>query len=157
MPHDNEWLLLEIATGLQKLSTLSLDRTPAAEILVGTAGTWLEVLTFDRVWDEARDAPRVRAAFITLARTREAWPAPKLLIEALPPSKQVALEAPREISDSPELRAVMAGADPREVLGITELGPEAVSARRSGLDAAEQELRQHYGTDGKAAAAGPDA
>jgi hypothetical protein len=32
-----DWLLTEVATGLQKLMTLSLDRTPAANLITATA------------------------------------------------------------------------------------------------------------------------
>lgn len=46
--------------------------------------TWHEALTDGRSWDQQRDAPRLRKAFVTLARTRTSWPAPLHLIEALP-------------------------------------------------------------------------
>ena len=78
-------------TGLQKLACLSLDRTPAAEMLVGTAAAWTEALTADRSWDESRDASRVRAAFVTLAKTCRRWPAPVEFTEALPSSAQLAI------------------------------------------------------------------
>ena len=38
-----------------------LDRTPAAEVLVGTAAAWAEALTADRAWDQVRDTPTPRA------------------------------------------------------------------------------------------------
>lgn len=73
-----------MATGLQKLSCLSLDRTPAAEVLSGTAQAWMEAITDGRAWDWGRDAERVRIAFRTLARTARRWPAPSEFLEALP-------------------------------------------------------------------------
>ena len=89
--HGNEWLLDEIATGLQKLACLSLDRTPAAELLTATARVWHEAITDGRAFDEQRDSPRIRQAFRTLAATREQWPAPRHLVEALPKIEQGAI------------------------------------------------------------------
>lgn len=85
MEHGNEWLLDGIATGLQKLACLSLDRTPAAEVLSGTAGAWLEALTEDRAWDEHRDSDRVRRAFVKLALVCRRWPSVPEFLDALPP------------------------------------------------------------------------
>jgi len=58
------------------------------DLLPGTAAAWLETLTNNRVWDEFRDAPRIRKAFVTLAGSRSTWPAPKDLVDALPASEQ---------------------------------------------------------------------
>ena len=85
MQSETGWLELEILTGLQKLSCLSLDRTPAAEILSGTAQAWAEAVTDGREWDERRDAQRMRTAFVTLARTVRRWPAPADFLDAMPP------------------------------------------------------------------------
>lgn len=79
------WLEVEILTGLQRLACLSLDRTPAAEMLPGTAQAWIEALTDGRAWDEQRDAPRVRRAFVVLSKTVRRWPAPAEFMDALPP------------------------------------------------------------------------
>lgn len=86
-----EWLMDEILTGLQKLYPLSLDRTPAAEVLPGTAMAWLEALSHGRTWDRYRDAQRIRGAFVTLAQTCDRWPAPKQFLDALPRVEQAAL------------------------------------------------------------------
>lgn len=76
----------------------SLERTPAAEVLPGTAMTWHESLTFGRVWDEHRDTPRIRAGFVTLARTCRVWPLPAQLIDAMPShDPQAALPRPSSI------------------------------------------------------------
>lgn len=90
-------------TGLQKLACLSLDRTPAAEVLVGTAAAWAEALTADRAWDQVRDTPRVRSAFVTLAKTCRRWPAPVEFTEALPSSAQLSLVRESRVA-SPEVR-----------------------------------------------------
>ncbi len=66
-----------------------MNRTPAADVMRMTAATWLEALTQAKSWNQERDMPRIRQAFITLAATCTHWPQPKLLIDALP-------ELPRE-------------------------------------------------------------
>lgn len=116
MTHEPKWLLIELGKGLQKLATLSLDRTPAAELLTATARVWHEAITDGRAFDEQRDAPRIRQSFRTLANTREQWPAPKHLIEALPKIEQGAIgyevkpvsreEADRRMA---EIRATLSG------------------------------------------------
>ena len=80
-----DWLQDLVLSGLQKVYMLSLEGTPAAEILPGTALAWGEALVADRIWDEALDTDRIVAAFATLARTRERWPAPVHLLAALRP------------------------------------------------------------------------
>lgn len=70
---------------------LSLERTPAFDLIEGTAAMWCEAVTHGRVFDEALDAPRFRSAFSTLARTRTTWPAPLHFLEAMPPREQLAL------------------------------------------------------------------
>jgi hypothetical protein len=79
-----DWLLTEIATGLQKLYPLSLDRTPAFDVIPGTALAWVEGLTYGREWDQQRDTPRLRAAFSRLLAEAERWPAPRELLAMLP-------------------------------------------------------------------------
>lgn len=69
---------------MSKLLCLSLERSPAADMIAGTAAAWVEAVTFGRDWVESRDRQRFRAAFVTLANTREQWPAPKHFIESMP-------------------------------------------------------------------------
>lgn len=45
---------------------------------------WLESLCDGRAWDQQRDTPRIRAAFLALAKGRRTWPAPVDFIEAMP-------------------------------------------------------------------------
>ena len=87
----DKWIQNEIMDGLSKLLCLGLERTPAADMIEGTAMMWVESLSDGRVWDEALDAPRFRKAFVLLARTRTSWPAPTHFLEALPPREQLAL------------------------------------------------------------------
>lgn len=135
MKPSTEWLLVEILTGLQKLACLSLDRTPAAELLTATARVWHEAITDGRAFDEQRDAPRIRQAFRTLANTREQWPAPKHLIDALPKIEQGAIGYEVKPASPEEAARRMA-----EIRATLDLGDHIVKP-----------------VDGKSAAAGADA
>lgn len=53
-------------------------------MIEGTALAWLDALTFNRVWDEQRDAPRIRQAFRALGATCREWPSPVDLVTHLP-------------------------------------------------------------------------
>lgn len=85
------WIHDAILDGLSRLLCLGMDRTPAADMIAGTAAAWVEAITTGRSFDEARDRPRFRAAFVTLAQTREMWPQPKHFLDALPRVEQVAI------------------------------------------------------------------
>lgn len=164
-----DWFAIEILTGLQKLACCSWERTPAAEVLPGTAQIWIEALTHGRSWDEGRDASRIRGAFLTLANTRTVWPGPVHFLQALPDSTQLRIAGPGERPvDPPELvKELRATADPvaeaRELLGTREPTPADLqrairpTASRDALNGAERELQRHYGRDGKALAAGEGA
>jgi hypothetical protein len=60
---------------------------------------WIEALTFNRVWDEDRDAPRLRDCFRKLVGTGEKWPVPAEFLRNLPPvEERLALPA-KVVSD----------------------------------------------------------
>lgn len=82
-----DWKLDAIAHGLAKLTTLSLERTPAMDVIRATAVTWHEAITHDRAFDQARDRPRFDAAFRTLASECRSWPTPRDFLDALPAVK----------------------------------------------------------------------
>jgi len=66
-------------------------------MLPGTAQAWMDALTFDRAWDEARDKSRFRDAFLILSRTAKRWPAPAEFLEAMPrPVRDLALTHERK-------------------------------------------------------------
>lgn len=89
-----DWLLDEVMTGLQKLISLSLANTPAMETIELTAASWMEVLRSQR-WSEDQDQWRVQAAFLHLMKDSDRWPAPRNLLDRLPPRQpQKALPAP---------------------------------------------------------------
>ncbi len=98
------WIHNEILDGLSRLLCLGLDRTPATDLIEGTAAMWVAALTKNRVWEQGPDAPRFREAFVTLAQTRRQWPAPADFMEALPPRTQLALTK-QPIKASPERAA----------------------------------------------------
>lgn len=86
-----DWILDEILTGLQKLLPLSLESTPAAEVIPGTALAWHEVMVHNRTFEPDRDRARFRAAFRTLAERCRRWPAPADFFDAMP-----RIETPRD-------------------------------------------------------------
>jgi hypothetical protein len=156
---ETEWLLDLIAEGMQKLFCLGLERTPAAEVIPGTAQAWHEALTAGRKWSEARDTARIRAAFVTLAATRETWPAPRQFLDALPRVEQTAIGY--EVKPATRAEAEAAIARCRRLLGDAPVFSPDAAKREPALSPAEKqraewELAQHYGTSGKVAAAGPD-
>lgn len=139
---------------------LGLDRTPATDLIDGTVMAWREALADGRVWDQARDTPRIRAAFVLLARTRESWPAPRHFIDALPRVEQAAIgyevkpATPDEASAAmARIRAMLGKEHPnfRPESRIASTVPAAEKAQ------AERDLAEHYGKTGKVAACGPDA
>ena len=101
-----DWLTREILTGFQKLLCLSLDRTPAGEVIPGTAQAWAEALTTGKQWDEARDVPRIRAAFVNLMRTARTWPSPAHFLEALPAATEFYQALPRPKADPAKVQAI---------------------------------------------------
>lgn len=62
-----------------------LERTPSADLIMLTAQTWVEAMEHGRVWDEARDAARIRAGFLVLIAECERWPQVRHLLAAIPP------------------------------------------------------------------------
>lgn len=155
-----DWIKREISEGLKRLMCLGLERTPAAEVIALTAAVWLEAMTTGREWEQEHDAPRFRAGFAALCRTRESWPQPMHLLDAMParePMKAIAKEhrpaTPEQIAAHAEwlrqqMRTVVKDVPPAKV--ERETTPE--QRERIGAD-----LRAHYGTDRKTAAAGCDA
>lgn len=131
----SDWLLNEILTGMQKLLTLSLDRTPAMDLITGTAMTWHEAMTYRRVWDQDRDAARIRDGFSRLALNAKRWPTVDDLITAMPsPPTQWRLPAPTNIPVTREGKArrlaALLGADYNpETAGLPESDPVMAELR----------------------------
>jgi hypothetical protein len=54
-------------------------------MIAGTVMVWMEVLTSGYAWDELRDVPRFRKAFVRFAGSQRAtWPQPADIIALLP-------------------------------------------------------------------------
>lgn len=100
------WFNNAVMDGLQLLYTLNLPDRPAAEVLALTGLSWVDVLWATRPWEEVLDAPRLPAAFRSMAAAVDRWPAPKQLAAYLPPRAPApALPAAAPKGPSPEARA----------------------------------------------------
>ena len=155
---ETEWLLDEVLNGLQKIFCLSLDRTPAAEMLPGTAQAWLEAITDGKAWDRGRDADRIAAGFRTLARIARRWPAPAEFLEVVPPAADLPAIGYESKPVTPEQAAANIAKLKAMLGGVTEPVPPARVERETTpeqRERTEQELRQHY--DRKSLAGGCDA
>lgn len=87
--HHEQWFMAELATGLQKLISLSLQGTPAMETIQLTAASWAETLWAAPIgWDQSLDSQRIAAAFVRMMRDVDRWPAPKHLLHYLPSRPQ---------------------------------------------------------------------
>lgn len=102
-----DWLTREITTGFQKLLCLSLDRTPATDLIQGTVAAWVEAITTGRLWDETRDGPRIREAFSILIRTRRTWPSPADFFDALPKYREELKALPRKPADPAKVQEII--------------------------------------------------
>lgn len=82
-----DWLRKAISEGLQALFVLRLKGAPSHDTAKAVASAWTTVIASRPIaWDEQRDRPRIRQAFIELAATCDHWPAPAALLRALPPT-----------------------------------------------------------------------
>lgn len=63
---------------------LSLDRTPALDVIGGTVIAWCQTLWPEKAWDEEHDTQRILQGFHQLCRHCEQWPSPKRFLELMP-------------------------------------------------------------------------
>lgn len=106
------WLVAEMAEGLQRLVLLRLEGAAAADSIAGVAMAWADAMMVKgTAWDEALDAPRIKMAFRLLAARIERWPAPKHLLDALPPRPEPLKlpEPPATEADRERARVMLAG------------------------------------------------
>ena len=98
MNHAPHWLEVVVIEGLQMLLTLRLRNAPAHDTITAVLDVWLmAIMSRNPIWFEERDKPRFQAAFLRLAGTLEAWPAPAQLYRELPKlPDQCAFEAPEQ-------------------------------------------------------------
>lgn len=117
----------EIRRGLSKLVCLSLDHTPAMDMLEGTVSAWCSAITYRKVWTQA-DMPRFVEAFGYLLQNCSHWPSPQDFLQAMPgpPSeaeKARALEVlpPADKRAQLQLVSESSGKAAVEIAKITEL------------------------------------
>lgn len=90
------WFRTAVIEGMQMIQVLSLPGTPPEDTIGYTSDVWLRTLWSAAAWNEGLDRPRLSAAFVRLAREAERWPAPKHVLERLPPRAEArALPAPK--------------------------------------------------------------
>ncbi|MCI1193397.1 hypothetical protein MOJ79_16305 [Calidifontimicrobium sp. SYSU G02091] len=83
------WLVAEVAEGIQRLLVLRLEGCPPADAVEAVALAWADAIVMrGGLWDEALDAPRLRAAFRHLAAHVTRWPAPSELWQHMPARPQ---------------------------------------------------------------------
>lgn len=116
-------------------------------MIAGTAAAWVEAITFSGHWEEARDRPRFRDAFITLANTREQWPAPKHFMEAMPRVRNsLEISYERKPASSDAIRK--AAEKVNELLGnVVKEMPKVsleITTTPDQRERIEAELRLHY-------------
>lgn len=104
-----DWFHNRIVEGIQLLHSLHLDGRPAAEVVTLTTTGWIDVLwRAPRAWLEARDTERLAAAFFSLSRNVDRWPAPRQLLDHLPAARELPALDERVAPISPARRAELA-------------------------------------------------
>lgn len=88
-----DWFRQSVAEGIQALVVLSLQNQPPADTIGYTLDVWVRALWGSRPW-AGSDKERIAAAFATLTRSVDRWPAPKHLLAALPALRLKELPAP---------------------------------------------------------------
>jgi hypothetical protein len=91
------WLKRELSAGLQALVALGLRNQPASDMLPLTADIWLRAVRRGNIGCDIEriDAPRIREAFDRMFPELTEWPAPRQLLDRIPPRpKREALAEP---------------------------------------------------------------
>lgn len=112
------WVMNELALGLDKLLALHLDGQPAHDTTGKTVVVWAEAICDRRVFDEVADRPRFRAAFRTLMQRESRWPSPAKFLEALPNNVLPFQRQPKLESDDNRRRNLRHIAEINKTLGI---------------------------------------
>ena len=99
-PPPPDWMIESMAAGLQHLLLLGLPGRPPAETIAGTAHAWADAFwSAPKAWAKDLDAPRIAAAFRVVAGQVECFPAPRTVIEAMPPRPPQEALPPPEMSE----------------------------------------------------------
>jgi hypothetical protein len=96
---------------MERLRLMNLEGSPPSIAMGEVTRLWAETIAASGQYEEALDAWRFHAAFMTLARQCERWPAPALLLRALPARREAAsLPPPRMTKEERQrARAMLAG------------------------------------------------
>lgn len=95
-----------VIDGLTLLLALRLPGTPAADTVQATAQAWSVALAANKQWDEEADLPRFQTAFAVLSANTDRWPAPRHLLDCLPPPhERLKLEHKHRPSESQKAAA----------------------------------------------------
>jgi hypothetical protein len=123
------WLDNLIYEGIQRLLILRLKDAPALDTIELLADTWIQVFKSRTIaWDEPLDTPRIRQAFLICAGKLESWPAPKAVLENLPPRPELLKISHEKTSTMPEnFKAMLA----EEMAKSTGLSDEQRLARKA--------------------------
>lgn len=109
------WIEHAVGRGLFRLAILSLDGTPARDVIAGTAEVWVRCITRGKSWSETHDAPRFEEAFDVLCSTCRHWPAPADFLQALPARPSERREPVRRIESAASKARVQ-----KIITGVTE-------------------------------------
>lgn len=100
-----QWMLFEVAEGLQRMISLALPGTPATETVAVTARAWADALWHaPKAWDRDLDAPRIAAAFRQIGHRLDRFPTPKAILEAMPERPPLPALPELEISEEQRRR-----------------------------------------------------
>ncbi|MDQ7996088.1 MAG: hypothetical protein AAGC76_09565 [Luteibacter sp.] len=102
---------------MDKLLSLSLDGHPAHDTTGKTVLVWAEAICDRRVFDEAADRPRFRAAFRTLMQRETRWPSPAKFLDALPSNVVPFQKLPRLESEKRRVAGLEAIANINKIIG----------------------------------------
>lgn len=95
-----------LVDGLTLLLALRLPGAPAADTAQATAQAWSVALAANKQWDAETDLPRIRTAFAVLAANIDRWPAPRHLLDCLPPPpERIKLEHKHQPSETQKAAA----------------------------------------------------
>lgn len=91
------WFHNAVIDGLSALQTLALRGAPPAETVTLTAEVWIAALWAAGGWRGDADVLRLQAAFVAVAGKVDWWPAPRAVLDCLPPvpaAPAITAEAP---------------------------------------------------------------
>lgn len=77
------WLEATVRRGLSKLYCLSLEKTPAIDMLDGAVSAWITAITATKAWSQS-DEDRLEEGFNVLMTRTKKWPSPAEFLECVP-------------------------------------------------------------------------